>query len=654
MSEPRTKWFSRRGASKDVPTVKEDAPLPPGWLGSGKSPMKSQERLSLKRAPARQSTRRTGTSYNTLTVNLEGGDLKKIEFGNHATVADVTNSVTEQLGIHAFADHFCLVLQNIDRRFLVPRCTCARRPARQRAPWSHAFGALQHARVYTHMRAPVRTGTQPAWTEMPMLLDSRTPLAPRMAGSQPRRFFHFDSPGRKLLQVLRELNADGMKWMVYLRMNLRPDDLEDLTANDAAALQYYFLQVSAIRCRSSWPPFLAARCFCLFSLPRLATTTPLSWAWTLTNHCFHPFLSLCSRAFCDSCVLSLPLAPAVSRRVTPYPPLRPCVGRLGQSCNDFVSWGYKLVKEDRGGYQKLDEVAILAACCVQIRHHLLTTRQDVVKSGIRDKHLAAMEKDRALQRFIPEEIANLFQAKALRKLLLAELRKLDKKDATACQALYVRRVVAASRGRFGLESLPAIVGSPPEPISVTADCTAVTCTRAGTADVDVICDVEQLSSVAMNVHDRKAVLHYMGETGANKSLHMGFAAEHEVESLCAMLEGYFRLQYPHRVLLVKRRNSLGEERDTFVGVQGASTSLAPPGAVSPGPQELGDASTINRDQLKITATLGAGQFGTVFRGTLTQNGRTMSCAIKSINSNESMEKEAFVAEAMLMKDLRHK
>jgi len=38
------------------------------------------------------------------------------EFGSHATMSDITNSVTQQLGMHAFADHFSVVLQSFSRK----------------------------------------------------------------------------------------------------------------------------------------------------------------------------------------------------------------------------------------------------------------------------------------------------------------------------------------------------------------------------------------------------------------------------------------------------------------------------------------------------------------------------------------------------------
>ena len=337
------------------------------------------------------------------------------------------------------------------------------------------------------------------------------------------------------------------------------------------------------------------------------------------------------------------------------------------------------MKEDKGGYQKLHEVAIVSICCAHIRHHLLATKPEVARGSIRDKHIAGLEKEhRGLQRFIPEEIINLFQPKALRKLLLVELRKLEKMDALGCQLHYFQRITAASP-LFGLPQLPAMTGIPPSAINITVDTVQVICCRAGSGDGgELVCLIEELSSVAMNLIDGRAVVHYMGKSGANKSLHLEFGESHEAESLCAMLEGYFRLQFPHRTLLVMRHNAVGEDQDTFVGVEGEARMTnqqqqqqqggqqqqlqqppqpqPPPQQKQQQPQQYGSTGTssISRDQLKITATLGSGQFGTVFRGTLSQGGRTVSCAIKSISADSGMDRETFIGEAMLMKDLRHK
>eukprot|EP00911_Craspedida_sp_UC1_P002098 UC1_evm1s1614 len=62
-----------------------------------------------------------GRSYTRLNIHLDTeSEPRLVEFGVDATISDVTHSLTHQLGITAFSDHFTVALVPLKRSVAPP------------------------------------------------------------------------------------------------------------------------------------------------------------------------------------------------------------------------------------------------------------------------------------------------------------------------------------------------------------------------------------------------------------------------------------------------------------------------------------------------------------------------------------------------------
>eukprot|EP00054_Salpingoeca_dolichothecata_P027949 m.208492 g.208492 ORF g.208492 m.208492 type:complete len:1457 (+) comp26086_c0_seq1:174-4544(+) len=202
-----------------------------------------------------------------------------------------------------------------------------------------------------------------------------------------------------------------------------------------------------------------------------------------------------------------------------------------------------------GGFRKFTEETIIRLGCVYMRSSLLQSMLEEGTHRIKEKTILSLEKEIGFEAFIPKPVVGSYKVKALRKIILAELKYIETLSRTECLMQYIG-IMQSEDTDFGSHVFPCSFDDNTAPAILRVHCSrglehALLSDYHTTTPLCSLCDVDHLKILGESHETPTVRIDYTSGTQKH-SLSLHFKSRFRAEALLVLVEGYMSIiSCPH-------------------------------------------------------------------------------------------------------------